>query len=36
MFISLKLEVKIKSLKVYSLNHKNKEIVDVTFDKLRQ
>ena len=35
MFISLKLEAKTKSLKVYSFDYKNKEIVDVIFDKLR-
>ena len=34
MFISLKSEIKTKSLKVYSLDHKNKEVVDVIFDKL--
>ena len=33
MLILLKSEIKIKLLKVYSLDHKNKEIVDVIFDK---
>ena len=36
MFISLKPEVKTKPSKVYPLDHKNRKVVDVIFDKLQQ
>lgn len=34
MSISFKSDIKAKSSKVYSFNHKNKEIIDVIFNKL--
>ena len=34
MFINLKSDVTIKSFKIYSLDQKDKKIVDITFDKL--
>ena len=36
MFISLKSNVMIKFSKIYSLDHKNHKIIDVTFNKLYQ
>ena len=34
MFINLKSDVTIKSFKIYSFDQKDKEIVNITFDKL--
>ena len=34
MLISLKNDIIVKLLKVYPLDYKNKEIIDVIFDKL--
>ena len=34
MLISLKLKINFKSLRIYSFNQKNKEIINKTFDKL--
>ena len=36
MFINFKIDVKIKLIKIYSLNHKNKKIVNNIFDKLHE
>ena len=36
MFINFKIDVEVKSIKIYSLNYKNKKIVDNIFDKLHE
>ena len=36
MFINLKIDVIIKSIKIYLLNYKNKKIINQIFDKLHK
>ena len=36
MLISLKSDIILKSIKIYSIEYKNKKVIDATFDKLYQ